>query len=845
MFLVCLGFAAPAQLNPERFALNKIKKGEWALARKILDKTLRKDSLSIEASYVYSILFFTPKYFLFNIDSAHRFWKITNDKFEACNERTKERLKKFPVDSTILASLKHKIDSAAFEQAKELNTEAGYIHFIQRYSDASQIKSAIELRDEAAFVIALKQNSHQAFQTFLDHYPESHRSAEARQRFERLLFEFHTKNKSLLAYKEFVSHYPSSPFADVAMKNIFEMSTEDGTEKSFEDFIKQYPTGTYAKRASGILLHLKLAQHPSYHLTDSLKTIYPLRDWLPINEKEKWGFMDEAGNVTFQPTLQTIAEKYFCSPLIRDFIHIQDAIAARNGTIIFKGYFKEVNELGSGFIRARTDSSSLIIHKSGWALSDKIPRGVLMIGSRFIACQKSTGWGLLALNGKMILPFSFEKIVDQGKYVILSKSGKEILVGLDNMIAYSQGRHAPVVADEIKTLGDHFIWVRNGSLEQILDENLLEVIPFDRHAISFSSAGFIIKKNSLYSIKGWTALENISFEFLQIFEPWLVTQKHGEKQSLFYIPSKKEIVVSADSIWFDRSFIAVAHGDSVRLWRSDSKFFTISKHDDYTIAESRDSTAFLLIRSGTKVTVRLAEGFHKLFTSSFTGVWPVLKNVFRFIEKGKHGLINEKGQVILKPEYDNILFSNGSFALLRDRQFGNYNQNTKKLIKPVFDSNLRTYGHDWIIGSKEKKLGFIRSDEAARTNFLFDEIEYWSDTLALVTQNGKRALYSIPQNKNRIENITYFHVIEEDKPQRLAIFTQGNLSGLIGNSSGVIVKPEFEELAYQTVNNKFVFIGIKPAKPGTMQVTYFQATGKIVRSQVLPKEIAYSLICND
>ncbi len=834
-----------AQLNPERHAVSQIKKGSWAAARKILDKSLKKDSLNMEALYVYAQLFLTPRYHQFNADSANVSLKKTRRLYQQCEPRTKERLKRFPLDSSILYQLKTKIDSAAFEKSKQENNEAGYQHFIKWYADAPQIKLAIELRDEAGFVLALKQNSHLAFREFLNKYPNGHRGAEARERFDKQLFQYSTKSKTLLEYRAFVSQNPTSPFVGEAMKNIFMMSTEDGTEKSLQDFIMQYPQNMYSQLSYQILFHLQYNNQTSLDWTDSLQAMYPLRDWLPFSENGKFGFMDENGKPTSPAIFSDINEEYFCTPLSEDFILTRTGIVGRNGTKIFSGYCKAVSDLGSGYLLVTTDSSTQIIHKSGWRPPLPLMEHATIIDSRFIAVKSKTRWGLFALNGNPILPFLYDKIIGHGKFMVLSRSGKEILVGLDNVISFAKGTVAPIVGDEIKSFGKNFCWLRNGSLEQILDEDLKEIIPFGRHRISYSSVGFVIVKDGTTQVKGWPALENHAYTSFQMTEPWLITKKEGEKASLFYVPTKKEIVVATDSIWFDQSLALVKENDSIRLWLSGSKSFSLPSTETYAIRKGVDSTVFLLLTSPLKTTVLRAGTFNKLFTAPYPEIKPVSATLFIFKDKGKEGLLNEKGKVILKAEYDALLFSNAFFSLLKDRQFGSYHPVTKKLIKPSFESNLKMYGQEWILARKNNKFGFLKPDGTIQTEFDFDEIDFWSDSVALVTIEGKLSLYAIARKKIIMQNMTWFEVIESVGHERLALFKQNDRYGVIRSASGVIIKPEFEEITHQMANGTLILTGIKPEVDDLVSVVQFLSSGKVIKSQVLSRPVGLSILCNN
>ena len=837
-------FTANAQFNPEKKAINKIKKGQWNSARKILNKSLRKDSLNIEALYSYSVLYFTPHYSRFNVDTANYYRFKTSNLFANADNKLQERLKKFPLDSTVLANQKNKIDSAAFEKAKNIDTEDSYIHFLSHYPGANQTQQAIELRDEAAFVIALKGNTHFAFQNFLDKYPNSHRTQEAQDRYDKLLYSYETQNKTLEEFERFVNQYPASPFRSNAIQNIYEKTTLDGSEQSFESFINLYPENKMAKEASNILLHIRLSKQSPVTMTDSLKALYPLLDWIPITDNNKWGFMDHHGEIVFDTILDEIDEEYFCNPMHDDFIKTKNEIISRNGATIAKGKFKSTTDIGYGFIRAETDSSILLIHKSGKFLPIRGLTDAFIIGSQFIAAKNSNQWGIFSFTGFAIIPFTFERIIVRGQSVIMSKAGKEILLDINKIIPYSQGKEEPIVADEIKHYGSKYLWIRNGALEEIIDTDLNKIIPFDRHQITFESIGLVQHKNNYHYLKNWPMLESTPLETYQIFEPWLVTRKTGERPSLHYIPKQQTIAELADSIWFDQALAAVMKSDSVRLIQSPTRFFTIPMDENYSVRQSRDSIAFILVKSKNKTNIHLASTFERITTTTWQGVEPILKNIFLIKEKGKQGLIDDKNKILLNPEYDALLYTNGVFTLLKDRKFGTYNPTTKKLLKPAFESNLIKYNQEWTIGRKENKLAFI-NPETKNPVFEFDEINFWTDSVALVKVNGKKALYSIFNKKIIMDNIGTFQIVNEFNNRRFAILSQGNLLGVIGGESETILKPEFEELTFQRVNDTLVFIAMKPLPGKEVEIFYFDRDGKTIKKLKTDIDTGYDIICDN
>jgi hypothetical protein len=232
-------------------------------------------------------------------------------------------------------------------------------------------------------------------------------------------------------------------------------------------------------------------------------------------------------------------------------------------------------------------------------------------------------------------------------------------------------------------------------------------------------------------------------------------------------------------------------------------------------------------------------------STTWQGIDPILKYVFIIKEKEKQGLIDDKNKIILKPEYDAILFSNGIFTLLKDRKFGTYNPVTKKLLKPTFETNLVNYNQEWIIGRKDNKLALINPEQTSKPTFEFEEINYWTDSTAQVKVNGKKGLYAIFNKEIILDNIGSFQIIDGSKTERLAIFSQNNLYGVIGSLSGIILKPEFEELTFLPVNNTVIFIGMKSTSGKEVEITYLNRDGKSIKKLKTDIDTGYSILCDN
>src|SRR5260221_3855372 len=245
-----------AQTSFVRQAEKKIAQGNWSGAHQVLMKAMKKDTLNVQAEVSISRWFLNGNNPDQQIDSAYRHSLQALHAFQKASAKQKEKLKRDHTDSASIVAIRIRIDSAAFEVAKQINTEKSYQDFIQKFPHAQELYIAIELRDEIAFLNALRQNSYVAFENYLKHYPNSLRAKEVKGRYEKLLFESKTKDKKLKSYLAFVNEFPASPYKPVADKNIFELTTCGGTPEEIIRFVNDYPKNNYCNRARDILFHM-------------------------------------------------------------------------------------------------------------------------------------------------------------------------------------------------------------------------------------------------------------------------------------------------------------------------------------------------------------------------------------------------------------------------------------------------------------------------------------------------------------------------------------------------------------------------------------------------------------
>lgn len=395
-----------AQISPEKFTAGHMDKGKWQKSEQTLRKALAKDTLNAEARYLLALYFYSPANPAPNLDSAFGYITSASSDFRATPMKERERLKHVPLDSVLIARLAGKIDSAAFNKAKGLNTEASYQRFINLHVSAVLRSTAIELRDEVAFLEAQKTNTWFGYQNFITRHPDSHRKMEAQSRFDKLLFEDKTRSQKLSSYLQFIQQFPGSPYRRQAEKNIFEISTASGSPESFQWFIQNYPHSRWERVAKDIAYTLISGDQDSMFdiswKTDSLRHVELLNTsyWVPVFKSGLYGFIDQQGTDVMPPRFEHISDDYRCGDVKDPLLLTSQGLIARNGIVIWKAPILEKKDIGQGFVLVSTDSGKQVLHESGFRVGANA-QNAKGLANRFIAVERNKKWAVYSLAGRL------------------------------------------------------------------------------------------------------------------------------------------------------------------------------------------------------------------------------------------------------------------------------------------------------------------------------------------------------------------------------------------------------------------------------------------------------------
>ncbi len=212
---------------------------DYFKAKDLFYKSLKNDSVA--ASYGLSIIYSRSDNPFTQIDSAHKYINISQEKWTVVDVDSRLDCSSVGVDSLSISDQAYAVDSLAFLRAELINEIDAWDEFIDGFDNAAFRTKAVENRNEMVFGLAKAENTSMAFSTFLTSYPNAAQAGEAAKFYESRNFEERTAGNTQQGYQTFLDSFPTSPYAPDADERIYNMATTGGKAEDYLSFIQTVP----------------------------------------------------------------------------------------------------------------------------------------------------------------------------------------------------------------------------------------------------------------------------------------------------------------------------------------------------------------------------------------------------------------------------------------------------------------------------------------------------------------------------------------------------------------------------------------------------------------------------
>jgi len=808
--------------------MQKMEDRQWYQAYELLRTALKKDPMSPEARYAMAVYYASQANPAYDIDSARIWLQRSRDSYSVLTLREKEKLQRFPLDSTLISTLSAKISALAYRDAVTRNSIQALSDFLRNHPLSAEQPAALETRDSLAFEQARTAGTPEAYLKFTTDWPESPRKKIAAGRYEEGMFLRLTSSGKITDLRAFLQLFPHSPFRQTVVEKIFRMVTMPGTVEAFQTFAGEFPEDPLAT-VSRDLIQWRGFVPPAGRL-------------LPYREKESYGFFNLDGRLMFKPTLEGLKPDDLCVAGDTGLVTLPSGVYDRGGRKLTDGQYQSAIHLGDGFLRLTDSLNTVLIHASGWRPLTSPVTDAFLISHRYLALNRGQGWGIRSINGVEILPETYDSIRHEGNLLILRRNNRNYLVPLETLPEFSKDQGEFMVADEVRMLKPGLFMVRTGDVQEVVDEKLRPVIEIAKHVITTTPFGFLVEQDGQYRLTGWSGLENKTFRSVSFRLPWMQALT---RDSLFHfhVPSKTLAIASPDSTWFNRGFLFARKQDSTYVFTPDHKRITIGRDDITAFHTAGDSSLYFLVRKKKQLVLYDLSTGKRVIAGTYNDIIPVSRKYFLVNLRNKTGMVNARGKELLTADYDAVIYRNGWFSLLREGKFGGYQPESGRVLKAVYDANLVPLSDQYVMARKNQKWGLIGpASKPELVKFQYDEIAPLTDSLVMVRTTNTWNILSFHSGRNEATGITRWQLVSG--ADRI-IFETGGKYGMMTPSAGKVVEATYDEITWWSDETHFLFAGIRRENDNRFILDYFDRHGLMLRRQPVTRDELDYFICED
>ena len=853
-------------------AFRQYEKGDIDKALETLEKSLEKDKLNPAGNFLYSVIFIDTAFNGYSIDSAYHFVNKAIANYQMVKEpKDLDDLKDVGVNTSSLEQLKDRVDALKFAIVKSQHTIADYNKFIQKHKDAEQVPEAIALRNHIAFENASEVDTWQSYLAFVEAYPRSEDFDEANKRYKKLLFEDKTADGKLESLTSFLDDYAATPYRSQVEADIYNISTSANTIESYTDFLTEYPNSQLAKESAPLLYHLFKEQFPQQDffeffkfksLTDSLQKAARLEAsfLLPKIEDGAINFINKSGEVVLQTNFTEVNSDCLCSPLLQDFVigtkNEKQQLVGRNGEVFYEGNFVNAKDAGFGYVLLEKEEGFILIHKNGETIIDTPMESIAVLNQHFIRTQQNDFYGLTTISKKQLLSNEFIDIDTIANFIWLQKEEGIALVRPEELFPAADGQKINLQFDfeEVELLdnGD-FLVVKNGQ-EAILWPNLETKIAFGDHRIYPKNYGWQLKSARGIQLlhENHNSLSDLLYQKVIESSNWLGLKQSG-KWSLIDQSAMQPALYGYDSLGlWGENLAMLKKEEKVTAVFANGKKLDIPKGwepkllvpQNYIASGEEAKFDFLMI-TGLKKARKIYNSFGKeILNLTLQDAVALRPNLLR-LQKTNAALTDSTGNYVLNFVYDGIgSNNNGYVSILDNGKVGVINVEKNIKIAPKYDKLLEPYSDTVLVATKGKLKGFITTSGKELSAFDYDEIRFFTDSIALGRIENEWFLHRIKDEALRFEGILEYEFITESENEKVMLITTESGKGVYSTRQNEIIDATYDEIKVLGTKEDPIYFAVKVVREANIYVViYFDKNGNKLFTQSFKQDEYFKIAC--
>ena len=762
--------------------------------------------------------------------------------------------------SKFYVSAKANWHSLEFDNSSLINTWMSYKKFMDSFPDSKEYDAAKSRYEELIFLDKTADMRLSSYEIFLENNP----STPYRDSIEYIILKYYSILNAPDNYKKFIKKYSESIHLRLAVNLLYHSA-----ERDFSNIEK-----------------LELVDN----VIDSIEDISLVdkQKIIGVYEDKKVSFSDAGGKFILNGLVEDFSDEVFCSFSESDFFivesDLQTKILNRN---LDAFYLREdvnyIEDIGMGLIKISHQDGLDVIHKSGFKILSGVYENVYLVDNKFLLVEADQKYSLFSFLGDLIFDYKFTDVYQEGSFIIFENSANKLYVvtaakieekilGLDKVVSFP--------FDDYEYFDNDHILLFSENSEQLLDSEMQNIISADDQIIESYNFGWTSTTD--FGIR--VISDILSFPFSSLFESVTNSSSYfiGKRNDLWNAISLSDggvvienadsiYVVSDSSLWyrqenkeallFSNSHEVILEGDysfKVLSPRYGSKSYIkiFSSKGDYILnpsgnklppaeyyytVQSGNTFSFLskkfnisqpeILRLNNKKNKKLYIG-EKIKVRGYVPSDVISDSLFLIEYKGKKGIADIEGKIIIEPEYDGITNQSANdIILIQDQLFGNFNIRTKKIIKPEYKTILKPVGFKYYSALNEK-FSLISGDGQVILPEEYDRISDWNDSTVIVNYGGVNGILDL-ESKEVIYKFNSYDFIGDDKDGIIKVNGEDGF-GIYSKFYGEVLEPVYNTIQKLELDNKNYFLAKRQIPEAKLLINLLvDFRGDIVINQAL------------
>ena len=864
---------------------------EFDKAKEKINKLYEKGELYAGTYYISSLYFLDSANARRNIDSAYTYTQKAIQLYEKLQKGQKEEAKiKEELDdlgwtANFFYRQKSKIEKDIFDfTIKKDNSVVGWQLFLDKYPTASPnlLLEAEKRRNELAYQIAEKENTYLSYQRFIQKFPTAQQVPAAKEKYEWLLYQTETKAGTLELYEKFLQQYPTTPHRKLAEGHIFRLFVTECSPEIYQQFLARYPNHFMASVAWSWIWSLeddkrdftkKYIQFPYKEYAEKYNKFLDIPLY-SVLENNKISMMNEEGEVLISTPFDLIGEDDRCKVLENEMIvgALGEKLGAadRTGRLVMPAEYDQAEYIGKstflvqknkkwGVYFAGSILENALTEQEKLVIPCKYDDLEAMAENNVIKFKEKEKYGLYFYNGIRLLSPEFDDIARfRNDTLLITKDGEKGFYTPQQLFEWYRSKAKKLLLPLKEYTLSHkvFLKVKYGESYGINLLNGKELIKADKKQVVESKIGWTVEEFdggwNLYDFSG-KLITTEPVQTMQIALPYILFKKNNQwgllntqgeqvlpaeyekitiKKNYFIVEKKKK-----NYLWFHANKPLIDCSPFMKYEVAISVVPTDELQQGYIIFQDKKTKKFGMINTDAKILVAA-----KQEQLNF-----IQDDILLFTQKKLKGLMNHEGKIILPAKYEKITsLAPQQFSLFAKKKFGIFIANKTFLVEPQSLTILRAFGQNnfALYTTKANQLQFTDKKGQPKTKEIFDNIQHWTDSLALVKTGRYWRLYDLLNQKFTVDEFKEYDIFFDTPYEKIAIVTSGAGRGVFSNRRKYIVPDEYSYVRnLHSKESPFFFVERYVSQANLHIVLYIDKQGNVVRKQTVADAEYEKILC--